>query len=132
MLCCSNLLVINQLISLVKQIVPSETQENGQKESKRSDHEDEEETSEGRDRISQEEKTEGSLQVSMETEPSSPGQDVDMKTGENYRITIHMFCFFFPQCTSMESFGWKNLELSLVVRILCIQWFLIHFLFFIN
>nr|AAI16537.1 Acin1a protein [Danio rerio] len=64
----------------VTQIVPSETQENGQKESKRSDHEDEEETTEERDRISPEEKTEGSLQVSMETEPSSPGRDVDMKT----------------------------------------------------
>lgn len=65
--------------------MPSETQENGQKESKRSEHEDEEERSEGQDRLSQEEKIEGSIQVSMETEPSSPGRDVDMKTGESYK-----------------------------------------------
>uniref|UniRef100_A0A8C1ED12 Uncharacterized protein n=1 Tax=Cyprinus carpio carpio TaxID=630221 RepID=A0A8C1ED12_CYPCA len=64
----------------VTQVVPSDTQENGQKESKRSEHEDEEERSEGQDRLSQEEKIEGSIQVSMETEPSSPGRDVDMKT----------------------------------------------------
>lgn len=65
--------------------MPSDTQENGQKESKRSEHEDEEERSEGQDRLSQEEKIEGSIQVSMETEPSSPGRDVDMKTGESYK-----------------------------------------------
>ncbi|KAK7159530.1 hypothetical protein R3I94_005769 [Phoxinus phoxinus] len=64
----------------VTQVVPSDTQENGQKESKRSEHEDEEERSEGRDRLSQEEKMEGSNQVSMETEPLSPWRDVDMKT----------------------------------------------------
>lgn len=63
--------------------MPSDTQENGQKESKRSEHEDEEERSEGRDRLSQEEKMEGSNQVSMKTEPLSPWRDVDTKTGEN-------------------------------------------------
>ncbi|XP_051556202.1 apoptotic chromatin condensation inducer in the nucleus-like isoform X2 [Myxocyprinus asiaticus] len=64
----------------VTQVVPSDTQENGQKESKRSEPEDEAERSEGRDRLGQEEKMEGSIQISMETEPSSPGHDVDMKT----------------------------------------------------
>lgn len=67
-----------------EQVVPSDTQENGQKESKRSEHEDEEERSEGQDRLRQEDKMEGSIQVSMETEPSSPGRDV-MKTGESYK-----------------------------------------------
>jgi len=71
--------------------VPSDTQENGQKESKRSEHEDEEERSEERDRLSQEEKMEGSNQVSMETEPPSPWRDVDMKTGENYRMNKFKF-----------------------------------------
>lgn len=71
--------------SPLKQVVPSDTQENGQKESKRSEQEDEEERSEGRDRLSQEEKMEGSIQVSMETEPSPPWRDVDVKPGENYR-----------------------------------------------
>jgi len=71
--------------------VPSDTQENGQKESKRSEHEDEEERSEERDRLSLEEKMEGSNQVSMETEPSSPWRDVDMKTGENYRMNKFKF-----------------------------------------
>lgn len=63
--------------------MPSDTQENGQKESKRSEHEDEEERSEGRDRLSQEEKMEGSNQVSMKTELLSPWRDEDTKTGEN-------------------------------------------------
>lgn len=72
--------------------MPSDTQENGQKESKRSEHEDEEERSEGQDRLSQEEKIEGSIQVSMETEPSSPGRDVDMKTGELQKEQIKIFC----------------------------------------
>lgn len=66
------------------QVVPSDTQENGQKESKRDDPGDEEERNDRQDRLSQEEKMEDSVQISMDAETSSPGHDVDMKTGENF------------------------------------------------
>lgn len=64
--------------------MPSDTQENGQKESKRIDHEEEEESNDRQDRLSQEEKIEGSIQISMDVETSSPGHDVEIKTGENF------------------------------------------------
>lgn len=64
----------------VTQVVPSETQENGQKETKRSDREDEEERNDRQRRLSQEEKTENSIQISVDAEMSSPGRDVDTKT----------------------------------------------------
>lgn len=62
--------------------MPSDTQENGQKESKRSEHGDEEERNDRQDSL--EEKIEGSVQISIDAEISSPGRDVDMKTGENF------------------------------------------------
>ena len=63
------------------QVVPSETQENGQKESKPTEREEEEEDGEGKDGLSLENKSE----ASMETEPSLPRQHVDIKTGEKCR-----------------------------------------------
>ena len=68
-------------------MVPSETQENGQKQSKRSEQEDEDEdedeVAEGKEHMSQEEKMDTSFQVAMGTTQSpSPGHDADMKTGE--------------------------------------------------
>uniref|UniRef100_A0AAY4B106 Apoptotic chromatin condensation inducer 1a n=1 Tax=Denticeps clupeoides TaxID=299321 RepID=A0AAY4B106_9TELE len=65
----------------VTQVVPYDTQENGQKESKRSEQEEEEEeVAEAKDRMDVEEKQEGTFQVSMEMQSPSPGQDADMKT----------------------------------------------------
>lgn len=68
-------------------MVPSEAQENGQKEPKRSEREEEEEEEEdegveGKERVSPEEKMDTSFQVAIGTESPSPGLDVDMKTGE--------------------------------------------------
>ncbi|CDQ67370.1 unnamed protein product [Oncorhynchus mykiss] len=66
----------------VTQVVPSVTQENGQKESKRSEHE-EEDREDGREvKGDREEKMDGSFQRdSMETQcPSPPSHDMEMKT----------------------------------------------------
>uniref|UniRef100_A0A4W5JMI5 Apoptotic chromatin condensation inducer 1a n=1 Tax=Hucho hucho TaxID=62062 RepID=A0A4W5JMI5_9TELE len=66
----------------VTQVVPSVTQENGQKESKRSEHEEEDREAGGEVKRDREETMDGSFQRdSMETQcPSLPSHDMEMKT----------------------------------------------------
>ncbi|XP_038860180.1 apoptotic chromatin condensation inducer in the nucleus-like isoform X4 [Salvelinus namaycush] len=66
----------------VTQVVPSVTQENGQKESKRSEHEEEDREDGGEVKGDREEKMDGSFQRdSLETQcPSPPSHDMEMKT----------------------------------------------------
>ncbi|XP_071217408.1 apoptotic chromatin condensation inducer in the nucleus-like isoform X2 [Salvelinus alpinus] len=66
----------------VTQVVPSVTQENGQKESKRSEHEEEDREDGGEVKGDREEKMDGSFQRdSLETQcPSPPSHNMEMKT----------------------------------------------------
>ncbi|KAM6948676.1 uncharacterized protein acin1a [Aplochiton taeniatus] len=70
-----------QIRRTVTQVVPSEGQENGQKESKRSRHDEEELAGYADRRRSQEDKGDGSFPGAMEiTVPSPTGNDADMNT----------------------------------------------------
>lgn len=80
-------------------MVPSEAQENGQKESKRSEQEEEEEDdddgAESKERVSPEEKMDTSFQVAIGMESPTPGLDADMKTGEK-KIEQISYCTVLP------------------------------------